>query len=488
MAAESKMRRVSSGISGYDEILDGGLLANRSYLVRGGPGAGKTIFGLHFLAAGVAAGDTCLFISLGEPEAELRRNAEQLGFALEQIHFLDLSPSSAFFTEVQTYDIFAPAEVEREPVTRNIMETVQQLKPTRVFADSMTQFRYLATDAFQFRKQVLSFLRFLIEQGATVVISSENSATMPDDDLQFLADGVTTLEMTSRGRMLTVNKFRGSGFRGGEHAVSISDTGMRVYPRLLPETFRRAFTPETIPSGVPELDELLHGGVARGTITLITGPSGVGKTTLGTQFAKEAAGRGERSVIYTFDESLDTFLTRAENVNVPVQAMMAQGTLSVVQVEPLRYTTDEFASQVRGQVETHNARIVMLDSIAGYRLALRGGDLGTNIHALGRYLKNMGVTLLLLTEVEYITGDFRITDIGMSYLADNILFLRYLEVHGEIRKAIGVLKKRTSDFEKTLRELSITRYGLKVGKPLTELRGILRGVPEWVETPRAKEG
>lgn len=482
------MQRISTGITGYDEVLNGGFIGNRSYLIRGGPGVGKTILGLHFLAAGIKAGDTCLFISLGEPEAELRKNAEQLGFELTKIHFLDLSPTSEFFTEVQTYDIFAPAEVEREPTTRKIMETVQALKPTRVFVDALTQFRYLATDAFQFRKQALSFLRFLIEQGATVLFSSEASLTMPDDDLQFLADGVTTLETVPEGRVLTVGKFRGSKFRSGRHAYSITEQGLQVYPRLLPEAFSREFLPETIPSGVPELDEMLHGGLARGTITLITGPSGVGKTTLSTQFAKEAAGRGERSVIYTFDESLDTFLTRAENVSVPVQAMMAQDTLSVVQVEPLRYTPDEFANMVRAEVEERHARIIMLDSISGYRLSLRGEDLATHLHALGRYLKNMGVTLLLLTEVEYVTGEFRITDVGMSYLADNIIFLRYLEVHGEIRKAIGILKKRTSDFEKTLRELSITRYGVKVGKPLTDLRGILRGVPEWVEPSHAREG
>ncbi|MHB9134666.1 MAG: ATPase domain-containing protein [Armatimonadota bacterium] len=488
MAGTERLRRVSTGITGFDEVLNGGFIANRAYLVRGGPGAGKTILGLHFLAAGVAAGETCLFISLGEPEAELRRNAEQLGFDLTNIHFLDLSPTSEFFTEVQTYDIFAPAEVEREPTTQKILETVKDLKPTRVFADAMTQFRYLATDAFQFRKQVLSFLRFLVEQGATVLFSSESSATMPDDDLQFLADGVATLETAPEGRVMVVSKFRGSKFRSGRHAYGISDQGIQIFPRLLPETFRREYVPETIPSGVPELDEMLHGGIERGTITLITGPSGVGKTTLGTQFAKEAAERGERSVVYTFDESLDTFLTRAENVSIPVQAMIAQGTLSVVQVEPLRYTPDEFANLVRAEVETSNARIVMLDSISGYRLSLRGEDLAAHLHALGRYLKNMGVTLILITEVEYVTGEFRITDIGISYLADNVIFLRYLEIHGEIRKAIGVLKKRTSDFGKTLREVSITQYGLKVGKPLTELRGILRGVPEFVEPPRGREG
>ncbi|MHB9109848.1 MAG: ATPase domain-containing protein [Armatimonadota bacterium] len=484
---EGAAARLSSGIAGYDEILLGGFLPNRAYLIRGGPGTGKTILGMHYLTAGAAKGESSLFISLGEPVEEIRNNAEKLGFNLDGVEFLDLSPTPEFFSEVQAYDIFAPAEVEREPTTKKITDVVERLKPKRVFADSMTQFRYLATDEFQFRKQVLSFLRFLVEQGATVLFTSESSTSQPDDDLQFLADGVTTLEYAPEGRNVSILKYRGSSFRGGQHSFTISEQGIEVFPRLQPVGFRREFAAETIPSGVPELDELLHGGIERGTITLVSGPSGVGKTTVGTQFMKEAAGRGERSVIYAFDESIDTLLTRSENIGIPMHSMMEVGTLGVFQIEPLRFTPDEFANMVRAEVEENNARIVMVDSVSGYRLSLRGEDLTAHLHSLGRYLKNMGVTMLLITEVEHITGEFRITDVGISYLADNVIFLRYLEIAGEIRKAIGVLKKRTSDFEKTLREFVVTRYGVKVGRPLTELRGILRGVPEWVE-PKAREG
>jgi circadian clock protein KaiC len=130
----------------------------------------------------------------------------------------------------------------------------------------------------------------------------------------------------------------------------------------------------------------------------------------------------------------------------------------------------------------------MLDSTAGYRLSLRSGNLVGHLHALCKYLQNMGVAVLLISEIEAITGEFRATEAGISYLADNIVFLRYLEIQGELRRAIGVLKKRLSSFEPTLREIEITRYGIKVGKPLTELRGILRGMPEWVDAPRPNGG
>jgi len=476
--------RLSTGIPGFDEILHGGLIPGRAYLVRGQSGTGKTILGLHFLSSGAEAGEKSLYITLGESAEQIRTNAEALGFDLKDIAFLDLSPTSQFFTEIQTYDIFSPAEVEREPTTQRIIEQVEVLKPQRIFLDAMTQFRYLSPDAFQFRKQVLSFLRFLREQGATVLFTSEGSEEAPDNDLQFMSDGVIHLTFSSEERSVSVSKFRGSDFRSGDHSMRLTKTGMEVFPHLMPQVYGQEFALEVLSSGVPELDELLHGGFERSTITIISGPSGVGKSTLGLQFMKEAAGRGERSVIYAFEERKETLLHRCQGINIPVHAMIERGTLSVVQIEPLHYTPDEFANLVRYEVEQQKARIVMIDSISGYRLSVRGNELVIHIHALCKYLQNMGVAVLLINEVETITGDFRPTEIGISYIADNLVFLRYLEMEGELRKAIGVLKKRMTDFEKTLREFEITRYGIKVGKPLTNLRGILKGSPEWVDLPK----
>jgi circadian clock protein KaiC len=471
--------RLSTGVPGLDEVLYGGLLPGQAYLVRGGPGTGKTILGLHFLTAGMAGGEPALYINMAEPEAHIRKNAAGLGLDLTGIAFLDLSPTSDFFAQSETYDIFSPAEVEREPTTQKIMAEVERLQPRRIFVDAMTQFRYLAPDAFQFRKQILSLLRYLTEHGGTVLFASEGSQQNPDDDLQFMADGILQLNFTPDARSLTVTKFRGSGFRSGNHSMRLGVSGMQVFPRLLPETYRVKFVQQTISSGVSELDELLHGGIERGTVTLVTGPNGVGKTTVGLQFMKEAAGRGERSTVYMFEEARETLLYRSKGINIPMDHIIERGTLNLVSVEPLHYMPDEFARLVRQEVEERGTRIVMIDSIAGYRLSMRGEDLVAHLHALCKYLKNMGVTVLLMNEVEAITGHFRATELGISYLADNIIFLRYLELNGELRKAIGVLKKRLTDFEKGMREMEITKHGLKVGRPLTGLRGILCGTPDW---------
>jgi circadian clock protein KaiC len=472
--------RVKTGIPGLDEILHGGLLAQQAYLLHGSPGTGKTMLGFHFLTAGAAKGEKALLITMGEPAEQLQANAVSLGFDLTGIKFLDLAPTADFFAQVQTYDIFSPADVEREPTTERITTEVETLRPIRVFVDAITHFRYLSSDNSQFRRQMHSFLRFLIQSGATVLFTSEFSVAEPDDDLQYMSDGIIRLEHADDLRTIRVTKFRGSDFISGRHSLRLSSQGVKVFPRLLPASeFKQEFTTEIVSSGVPELDELIHGGIERGTITIISGPSGVGKTTLGMQFMKESAARGERSVVYTFEEWANMLISRCESVNIPANTMIERGTLSVVQVEPLRYTPDEFAQMVRTDVEQNGAALVMIDSISGYRLSVHGDELVRQLHALSKYLQSMGVAVILINEIEEVVGEFRVSNVGISYIADNIIFLRYLEVRGELRRAIGVLKKRLSDFEKTLREYAITQNGIKVGKPLTNLRRILSGMPEW---------
>ncbi|MEJ5364080.1 MAG: ATPase domain-containing protein [Desulfosoma sp.] len=472
--------RVSTGIAGMDAILHGGFLNGFAYLVRGGPGTGKTTFGLHFLTAPQDRSETSLFITLSEPAEKIERVASAMGFDLSRVRMLDLSPGPDFFAKMESYDIFSPAEVEREPTTRRIIDTVLEVNPRRVFIDSMTQFRYLSSDPYMFRKQSLSFIRFLVDRGATVLFSSESSPEAPDEDLQFLCDGIIHLDFSKNTRTVRVSKFRGSSFDQGLHEIEITPSGMVVYPKLTPSLEGAAPVPELLSFGVPELDELLHGGLDKSSVTLIVGPTGVGKSTLSMAFAKEAAGRGERTYMYSFEEEPHRILQRCDAVNIPARAMVSRGTLAVEKVEPLRYSANAFAYKVLEDVEKAGTRIVIIDSVSGYRLCLRGSNLTEQLHALTRSLTHRGVTVLVIEEVTEITGEFRATKHGFSFLADNIVFIRYLEMMGRLKRAIGVLKKRTGSFEDTLREIAITRYGLKVGRPLTECRGVLRGVPEIV--------
>ncbi len=483
MAAGTE-QRIATGIAGLDEVLNGGLIPQRAYLLRGAPGSGKTLVGLHFLAAG-SQSDNPLFIALDESEQKIRYNAASVGLSLEGVHFLDLSPSSDFFERVQTYDLFAPAEVERSPLTRLLVERVRELTPKRVFVDSMTHFRYLAPNEYEYRVQVLSFLRFLAEMGATVMFTSESSSLAPDDDLQSLSDGVIHLEVNGANRRLTVAKLRGSSFRQGAHGVRIGSGGVQVFAQLLPDATPFVDVGEQIPSGVAALDELLHGGLERGTIVLITGPSGAGKTTVGMQFVKEAAKRGERSVLYSFEEEIPLITERCKAISIPAVEMVERGTLSLVKVEPLQHSAIEFAYIVREEVERRGARIVMLDSVAGYRLSLHGEDLVGQLHALCKWLQSRGVVTLLVNETHTVAGPLLISEVGLSYLADTVLYLRYAEKYvagrAELARVVGVLKKRLTDFDPTLRELRITLQGVQVSDPIPTMRHIVADTPVWEE-------
>ncbi|SMO51495.1 ATPase domain-containing protein [Halorubrum cibi] len=475
--------RLSTGVVGLDEILAGGLVPERSYMISGRAGSGKTILGLHFLAEGVERGERVLFINLEEDIEDLKANAEALGFDTDAIDFLDLSPNADVFTEGRSYEVFAPSEVERESLTERIVDGVIEADPDRVVVDPLTQLRFLTDDDYQFRKQVVGFMRFLKGRNATVLFTVQDTQSLPTDDLEFITDGTIVLGSEAHGKSIRVPKFRGSSTQSGEHAYRITDRGIEVYPALQPGEHVGEYESEQISSGIPEVDELLGGGLKRGTVSIVSGPTGVGKTTLSTQFMKEAAGRGERSVIYLFEETEETFLKRSRAINIPVDRMIEKGTLRVNEVEALERSPQEFARMVREEVEERDADIVMVDGISGYRLTLRGegGTMLQQMHALGRYLKNMGATAIFVDETRNVTGEFQATMENISYLADNIVFLRHLELHGEMRKAIGVLKKRTSDFERTIREFEITEHGIKVGEPMSGMRGILSGTPEIVD-------
>lgn len=479
MAVQKPLHKISTGTPGLDSILDGGLLSGHTTVITGGPGTGKTILALQFLSE---SEDRGLYIGFEEQERELRENAEALGIDLSNVVVEDLSANSDRFFNEDAYTLFPNEEVEGAELREKIASAIENNDFDRLVIDPLSELRSLLPDDFQFRRNISSLFNELNNRNITTICTAQPSDQPADIDLQFL--GNTTIEVTrsTDRRTIEVTKYRGSETASGLHTFRIhAGSGGQVYPKLVPDEHFRETTRDQFPSDIDKLDVLLKGGLERASVTIISGPSGVGKTTTGTHFLQAAARREEQALVYLFEELRSDYIYRSSKLGVGIEGLVDQGTLEIEEVESLTQSPDEFAHRVRIAVEERGVGFVMIDGISGYRLGLRGDDsqegLTRELHALCRYLKRMGVTVILIEEVGEITGEFAATNQQISYLADNLLFLRYLEMDGDIEKAIGVLKKRFGDFEHSLRELSIDEDGLHVGNRLSGYQGLLTGTP-----------
>lgn len=454
--------RLSSGVDGLDTILNGGFLRGATFLIRGGPGQGKTTLGLHFLSK-AAEDEASLFIGFQESDDALKNNALAVGLDTSNITFLNLCPDETFFSQQNKYDVFSSSEVESGPLSDSIMASVESIRPKRVFIDSLTQFRFLSTDVFQYRKEILSLLSFLTARGATVLFTSEHSPSTPDDDLQFLADGVISLGNNDLGQFVSIKKFRGSGFHRGTHQMRNASRGVEVYPRPVPpkeELVDGRFNP--VPTGVDELDRILNGGLEQGTVTMVTGPSGIGKSTLASCIASETAMRVGHTAVYLFEEEPSTYLHRARNLGLDLDDAMADARLTIDQIEPLRYLADEFSQIVYDDVAERKTRMVVFDSTAGFQMTLDSDGVRERLHALAKSLSRMNVSVLLINETSDLYGHTGLSEKGISYLSDNVISINYDEESSRQQAIISVNKKRLSAFDRN-------EYRFQVGPEKVQL-------------------
>jgi len=472
----------SSGIAGLDDILCGGFLRDRLFLIEGVPGSGKTTLALQFLMASAARREPVMYITLSETEEELRASAASHGWDLAGITIRDIGSDADFDPDEQN-TMFHPSEIELATTTRNILNTIVEFKPSAVVFDSLSELRLLAGTALRFRRQVLAFKRFLASRNCTVLLLDDKTSGDPDLQMQSVAHGVVLLEQLnpeygSERRRLRVVKYRGVKFRGGFHDYTIRKGGIDVYPRLVAAEHRGVVHRARLSSGVAEMDSLLGGGIEEGTSTLIVGAAGTGKSTLAMQFAASAAERGVETAAFLFDESPHTLTTRCDALGLNVSAAMQSGRLSLQQVDPAEMTPGELIHAIRLAVEERGVKIVVIDSLNGYLNAMPEEHfLSIQLHELLMYLGQQGVATILIGAHSGLIGAAMSTPIDASYLADAVILLRYFELRGEVCQAISVVKKRGGQHERTIRELRLGPVGIHVGRTLREFRGVLTGVP-----------
>jgi circadian clock protein KaiC len=473
--------RISTGIEGLDFILKGGLPKNRLYLLQGNPGTGKTTMGLQFLLDGEQKGETSLYITLSESKEELIAVGESHEWNLDKLNIFDLTISGESLRDDSRYTVFHPSEVELDETTQAILNEVERVNPKRVVFDSLSEMRMLASESLRFRRQILALKQYFIGRQCTVLLLDDLTSDYSDRQLESIAHGVITLEYvpTEYGKQrhnLRVVKMRGVNFQSGSHDFNIETGGIVVFPRLGSPEVKQKFQPGVIESNQEDLEKLL-GGLDYGTSTILTGPAGIGKSTMALMYACTAAEKGERSAIYLFDEAAETLYKRATALGLDVQKHVAAGMINIRQIKLAELTPGELGHMVSQEIEKNNTRMVVIDSVNGYLMSTpQEKFLTMQFHELLAYLNRRGIVSILIVGQYGLIGTMQ-SPIDMSYLADTVVLLRYFEAKGHVRQAISVLKKRTGNHERTIREFRIANGGLRLGQPLTEFHGVLTGVP-----------
>lgn len=472
----------STGITGFDEVVGGGLPVGRLFLVQGDPGVGKTTLALQFLMAGRDAGETALYVTLSETIEELKVVADSHGWSLDGIALFELpAPESVSSQDENT--LFHPAEIELGETIKMLLARIDEVKPKRVVLDSLSEIRLLSQGPLRYRREVLALKQHFSGRGCTVLLLDDRTSEPGDLHLQSIAHGVFSLEQLSplygsERRRLQVVKLRGSKFRGGYHDFVLATGGIQVFPRLVAAEHKKPFEPSVLKCGIHELDALVGGGLDRGTSTLLMGPAGCGKSTVACQYVKAAADAGERGVIFAFDESATTLLARSSSIGQDLRAEMASGAVEFRQIDPAELAPGEFTSHVREAVEQRNVRVVVIDSLNGYLHAMpQENFLILQLHELLTYLAQMGVVTLMVVAQHGLVGQMD-SPVDVSYLADAVMVFRHFEMDGRLRKAVSMLKRRSGPHETTIRELSMGPAGLAVSAPVGDLRGIMTGLPQ----------
>ncbi len=473
---------MNSGIAGLDKVLRGGLPRNQMYAVYGTSGSGKTTLCLQYLLQGVSMGERCLYIGTSETEAEIRMIARSHGFSLEGLNIVHLSIHVGEPGPGQT--MLYPVEIELPQIVESLIDEINKHDPQRVVIDSLSEIRLLAKQKSWYQRQLMMLKQFLEPRPCTALftdtVGEENSI------LKTIVHGVIEMSRNDplygpERRRIRIEKLRGHSFISGYHDYSIVRGGVRVFPRLISSEHHRNYTLEAVSSGIDELDNLLGGGLDRGTCTLLQGAAGTGKSAMAAQFALAAAQRNESSAVFCFDERISTFIQRAKGLGMDIQKYMERGLISVYQIDPAEVSAGEFSSIVSETVIEKEISLVVIDSLNGYAYALPDEHfLSVHLHELASFLNLQGViTLFTMSQQASFGLQSSSSPFDVSYVSDTVLNLGYFEFMGSVHKALSVIKRRSGGHEHSIRELTMDANGLHVGPVLKAFEGITTGIPRY---------
>jgi len=480
----STMECLSTGSPAFDRILGGGLPIRSLTVIAGEPGAGKTLFALQALFHLARQGKKCLyFTTLSEPSLKLIHHMQQFSFFDQeaigkQLIFVDLGSAIRGKN----------ADAALEAITHR----VEQEEPAMVVIDSFKAMRDILGDASILRLFVYDLAVHIAGWGAATLFVGEYTKEEMAQFAEFaIADGIirfgTTREELTTVRTVEVLKLRGADCITGRHFFAISPDGLTFFPRVrsprASESASIASFAERASTGVSGFDEMLGGGLPRSSSTVIEGGTGTGKTLLGLQFLLEGARRGEPGVLLTMEETADQLHGIAQGFGWNLPELEQSRLLSICHVSPVELSTDAFLDQALHLVEQVGARRAVLDSLTSMALGVPSDRRFKELaYAMAKHFRARGVTFNMNMEITELLGSAQLSGHGVSFAADNVIQLKYVELDGHLERGISVLKARGVRHATEVRRLDFTKHGIEVGLPFKGLRGVLTGLPTPVET------
>lgn len=461
---------VSTGITGLDEILRGGLPASNLYMLQGAPGAGKTTAALQFLRAGVEAGESCIYVTLSQTAAELEAIARSHGWTMDGIWVEELTTSGTV-SEADDQSIFLTSDLRLDETRKAIEAAIEEHKPRRLVYDSLLEIRLITGDSPRFRRELIGFKSFLAKRNV-VALLLDTQTTGHDrsgEEVEGIAHGVIRFDKALEEyggvrRRVEISKMRGVPVADGYHDMAIREgQGVLVFPRIMASTMPETTKPALIKSGVSALDDMFGGGQEAGTTTLVIGQSGTGKSTMSSLYATAALERGETVALFLFEERLETFFRRSEGLGMQLRQFHKDGKLILRDFNPNEISPGEFGQIVQDAVNENKVRVVVIDSLTGYLNSLPHREKAVrDIQSLLKFLARSGVLTMLIVAQHGLIGQNVGIDVDVSFLGDTVLLLRIMEHEGRLRRSITVVKKRHGPHDLNVQELLIESGSVSV--------------------------
>lgn len=482
------VEKLPTGIPGFDLVTLGGLPQGRTTLVSGTAGSAKTVFACQFLAEGILrAGEPGVFVTFEEPPNDLRENMASFGWPIaawehqNRWRFVDGSVQASDDEHVVgRYDLGA--------LLARIEHAVNSIGARRVSLDSLGAIFNRLRDGDVVRRELLRVAVALKRMGVTSVLTAERTAEYGEISRhgveEFVADNVVilrnVLEDEKRRRTLEVLKYRGTSHQKGEFPFSVTpERGVTVIPLSAMELKQRSSSLR-VTSGNSDLDSLCGGGFFRDSVVLVSGATGTGKTLLTTEFLAGGVNNNERCLLLAFEESREQLFRNATGWGVNFEQMEAEGKLKVYCVYPETSSLEDHLITIKDIVEEFKPNRVAVDSLSALERVGTIRSFREFVIGMTSFIKHQEIIGLFTATTPTLTGGASVTETHISTLTDSIILLRYVEMNGEMRRGITVLKMRGSMHDKDIREFTIDGGGLHIGKPFRNVVGILSGNPHMI--------